>query len=198
MTKNKGEYCHYCGTLYPEAIKADQAQRAAPIGSLDSKYHVENTQEGLVIWWNWRSLSVWFFFVTILVWNVIAWRMENGLITLIGMGLIAWIIIILLNKTRIHVTTNGISVQHRPVPCRRGYQFNAVDIQQLYVSREQKRAKDRTWHAPALQLITQNGQRHTILNGTAESEFADFETLRRKILSQLGIEPRHALGQTMR
>ncbi|MFK7857292.1 MAG: hypothetical protein AB8B64_00635 [Granulosicoccus sp.] len=193
--KNKGDYCNYCGTLYPEALKADQAQSTAPVSSLASKYQVERTQDSLSIWWNWRSLPLLAFLAFSVFWMYIATSSGSIWPTLVGVVMIVYIVIQFVNRTTINVTNNGLSIHHRPIPCRKGFKFHVGNIQQIYVSKEQKRSKNRIWHAPALQLVTSDGKRHAILKGQSETEFADFEALRRKILSELGIEPRSAFGE---
>lgn len=58
-----------------------------------------------------------------------------------------------------------------------------------------RRSKKQNWYVPALQLVTTNGKRHVILNGQSDADFADFEILRKKILTELDIKPRKAVGE---
>ncbi len=205
VARNRGDKCDYCGRLYVSAAKADA--KAAPTRALTSKYKIKQSGSETVISWRWKNKSTWMLVVVALVWIGISLSVFDGqnilqdplssfpipmIPALIGIGLLINAIIKLTNGTSIHASRQSLSIRHYPLPARRNVRYSRNDIDQVFVSTVQRSHEGRTWQAPILQLVTKAGVRHALLSGQNESQFADFESLRHKILTALDIKPHDA------
>ena len=100
----------------------------------------------------------------------------------------------LINKTSIRASKQMLHMKHHPIPWSGHFKIPTSNIEQVFVSRTQRSNKQNRWHAPALQLITGDGQKHQLLRGSNEAEFSDFESLRLIILKALDIKPQNIAG----
>jgi len=195
--RNYGDTCDYCGRLYSDAPESEPR-----VNALASKYKISKNQYGSVITWKWGNRSAWIPLLFSFVWLAVSVPMFPEIINdplaaipapmvlpIVGFSLAFYAIVRLINKTSIHVSDQSLFIKHHPIPWRSSFKISAANVEQVFVSRTQRSNEDRSWHAPTLQLVTINGQRHQLLKGNREEEFADYESLRHIILNALGIKP---------
>jgi hypothetical protein len=205
--RNHGEYCAYCGALYPDVVATGSPARK--LTSLAAKYRVEKFSGGIKISWRWWSASHLFLIPFALIWNSIVFKIGDWqdllrdplslfpiplVHMLIGIAIPLYVAISFINKTTIRADRQLLSIRHFPLPLGRKVSVPASHIQQIFVSRGQRSNKRNSWDVPVLQLITINGERIQLMKGRAEVEFADYESLRQSILEALGISVAHVAG----
>ncbi len=204
VARTPGNTCDYCGRYYVEPIAG--AANVARITALPSHYKITKNKKGSVITWRWAKNSAWMLIPFALVWLAMAFPIaidyfaEPGSLPVqllpmaVGVGLLCHAIMKLINKTSIFASRQSLYIKHHPIPWSGKFRIATDNIEQVFVSRIQRSNKESSWHAPALQLISKDGQRHELLRGKREAEFSDFESLRLVILKALNIEPQQVAG----
>lgn len=204
VARNYGNTCDYCGRHYVEST--DAPQKIKRVAALPAKYTITKQQGGTAITWPWAGKSGWMMIPFALIWIAmtlpiaIDFLKEPDTVPVsllpmaVGIILLCNAIMKLINKTSIFASKQSLRMTHHPIPWRGNFQISASNIEQVFVSRTQRSNKETSWHAPALQLITKDGQRHQLLRGRSEAEFSDFESLRLIILKGLNIEPETIAG----
>lgn len=202
VARNYGSTCDYCGRLYVESTDAPAATKRHT--ALSSKYKVTKNQQHNVITWHWKRKSGWILIAFSLVWITLTAPIAIESIgeptpipiifPFVGLFLLLKGVMKLVNKTSIYASRQSLYLKHHPIPSSGKFRMATDNIEQVFVSRIQRSSENRTWHAPALQLITKDGQRHELLKGSTEAEFIDFESLRLIILKGLNIKPESVSG----
>lgn len=202
--RNQGEYCAYCGALYPNVVSAGRPRRK--LISLAEKYRVKKFNDGMKISWRWWSSFHLILIPFALFWNFIAFALVNAfgswrvllsdplslfpipfLHVVVGIGLLVYLAIRFINKTTIRADRQLLSIKHFPLPIGRKVSLPASQIEQIFVSKGQRSNKHNSWNVPILQLVTINGERIQLMEGQTEVEFSDYETISRNIHDALGI-----------
>ncbi len=205
VARNYGDTCDYCGRHYVNPTETPQ--KAKRITALPSKYKITRKSDGTAITWRWAAKSGWVLIMFSMVWLAITYQIaadflkEPGsalplplLPMAVGFILLGHAIMKLINRTSINASKQSLYMKHHPIPWRGSFKIPTSNIEQVFVSRTQRSNEKTTWHAPALQLITKDGQRHQLLRGRSEAEFSDFESLRLIILKALNIKPETIAG----
>ncbi len=207
VSRDRGERCEYCGALYPDTISTDAP--TGVISSLDNKYRVKRNGNEVSISWSWRNIKTWMMIPFFIFWNSIAFQFTTldkalsdplslfpvpGIHLLVGILGPLYVLLCLINNTTITANSSHLSIRHHPLPWRNSNHFSAGDIEQVFVSRGRRSSKKRSWDVPILQVITINGSRYELLKGQTEVEFADYESLRRHILTAMNIAPKKVHG----
>jgi len=205
--RNQGQYCAYCGALYPESQAT--AQPPKKLMSLAAKYRVDKFGNAVKISWRWWSAGHLFLIPFAFFWNSIAFDLGDWRVLLsdpmslfpiplvhmvVGIVIPVYVAVSFINKTTIKADRQMLTIRHFPLPIGRKLSMPVGQIQQIFVSRGQRSNKHNSWNVPILQLITIDGDRHELMTGRAEVEFSDYESLRQKILDAIGIAPAPVAG----
>lgn len=205
VARNYGDTCDYCGRHYVDPIETPK--NAKRVTALPTKYKISRASDGTAITWSWAGKSGWILIPFALVWIAMTFPIAVEFMKepidappipllplAIGAFLLIHAIMKLINKTTINASRQSLYMKHHPIPWRGNFKIATDNIEQLFVTRTQRSNKETSWHAPALQLITKDGQRHQLLRGKTEAEFSDFESLRLILLKALNIKPENIAG----
>ncbi len=203
VARNYGDTCDYCGRHYVESTDAPHKR----VTALPTRYKITRQQDNTAITWRWAGKSGWMMIPFALIWITMtlpiaadflqqpAGNLPIALLPMaVGFILLGHTIMKMINKTTIFAGKQSLYMKHHPIPWRGNFKIPTDNIEQVFVSRTQRSNKETSWHAPALQLITKDGQRHQLLRGRSEAEFSDFESLRLIVLKALGIKPETIAG----
>jgi len=208
VPRNHGERCDYCGALYLDMINS--ASSGIEVGSLHNKYKIKQSGNDVEISWHWRNIAILALIPFFIFWNSITFSGHAlgdlitdplsvfpfpGMHMIIGILGPLYALVHLINKTSIVANARYLTIKHHPIPWRGNKQFDARNIQQIFVSKGIRSKNDNSWNVPILQLVTITGTRHELLKGQREVEFADYEALRRHLLKALNKQVKSAQGQ---
>jgi len=198
VRRNQGERCDYCGVLYLDTI--EMVSSAHRVGTLHSKYLLKQNGDDVEITWKWKNPIILILLPGSLIFTFVGFSLfdlgkflSNPLSVfpipafhiIIGILFSIYIFPYLVNSTRIVANTSLLTIRHYPIPARRNKKFDAVDIKQIYVSKNIYTRKGRRRAVPVLELVLVNGSRHELVKGYTDNDFTDYQTLRQHLLKAL-------------
>ncbi|WP_224249137.1 hypothetical protein [Hyalangium gracile] len=210
--------CHSCNAVYDlSGRKArglapqtqDKPKLVRPKAPLPEKFKVEEAAGSTVISWRWFSfvhIFLIFFCIAwdsfLLMWYGIALTVDDTPIIMVifpvahvavGVGLTYYTLTGLVNRTRIEVGRNQLSIRHGPLPWPGNRDVPGRQFTQLYGVENVRTNKGNQTYTYELKAVERSGKTVTLLSGLTEKNQILYleQTLERR----LGIEDEPVEGE---
>jgi hypothetical protein len=214
--------CHSCNAVYDLSgrkargvvIQPEVKQALRPKAALPPRFKVEEDTTTTRIVWRWfnpvNHLFLLFFCVAwnsfLLVWYGMAFTVGKdgdpvSLIMVIfpighvavGVGLTYYMLTGFLNRTRIEVSRNQLTIRHGPLPWRGNQDLPGRQLTQLYGEEVTSRGKNSVTITYDLHAVDREGRKVKLLSGLTEKDQVLYleQTLERR----LGIEDAPVAGE---
>jgi len=185
--------CHSCNHVFSFSKDISKAPRDRPEILLPPGFEAFRTFSAVDIEISWRQTTkgLGFFIFFALFWNgILSIFVITALVTgayemllftsihsLIGMGLVYYILSILLNKTYVLASKREISIEHRPLrlPFYRNQNISSRDVDQLFIQKYvSSKTNGRPNHAFSVLARMKTGSDVTLVKGLRQPEQATF------------------------
>lgn len=204
--------CHHCHHVFSFSNEIKAAPRNRQEIMLPDGFEAYTTLSGLDIEFSWRrsTKGLGFFIFFALFWNgilsifVLAALLSGeyqillftSIHSLVGIGLIYYILSVLLNKTYIMVSRRQIMVEHRPIrlPFYRNRNIDAADLDQLFIQKYvSSKTNGRPNYAFSVVAKVRTGSEITLIKGLRQPEQATY--IEQQIEKFLQIDDRAVEGE---
>lgn len=153
----------------------------------------------ILTWFSYGNLPV---MLIIILFNFLFWFDRSGsnplplmiIFRLLGIGLLYWVLVMLLNRTEFQTDRQTLTVRHRPLPWPGNRSVALAEVDQLFVTRSVRRRRaSRTLYSYRVNAYLKDGERRSLvtdLHDPAEALFVE-----KKLENFLGITDRPIEGE---
>ena len=199
--------CHACGEVHDLSERKASASTAPtklprPRIKLPRSVQLELSDAGARIswrWWSFKSLFMAFFCLAwdgfLLMWYGIALNAKNAPVVMlvfpllhvaVGVGLTYATLAGFLNRTRLEVSRDLLTIRHGPLPWGGNQTLSGRQLKQLYVEEVTRTNKNSTQVSYNVTALDRQGQKVKLLAGLEDKDHALF--LEQELERHLGIE----------
>ncbi len=201
--------CHACGEVHDlSARTASPSARASPQKAprprikLPKRFQLDTSDGSARISWRWLSPKYLFMALFCLgwdgflvIWYGIAFRMKEAPIVMlvfpllhvaIGVGLTYSTLAGFLNRTRLEVSRDLLTIRHGPLPWGGNHTLRGRQLKQLYVEESVRTNKGNTQVSYHVMALDREGNKVKLLSGLEDKDHALF--LEQELERHLGIE----------
>ena len=188
--QNMVAQCDICHKIFNFADQVEpQAKGKAALIPQPRRLTYKNDGDSLEISWRWANSTLVFLIIFTLFWNGIVFGGFGGIFaednsgpglfmlphTLIGLYMIFYCLLSLVNKTKIKVDLHRIQVRHGPIPWFGNKRFDRDEILQFYSKQSAKKSnKGKITINNELHVILRKGTQVRLLGGLPSSEYPIF------------------------
>lgn len=188
-------YCQFCGTpvtLPANSAMKDPSRLKKAAVAIPEKLQVAEFGGDLRISWPWFQWTGLFLIPFCIAWNafLIGWYSmalsdfgpPGGMKIImlvfpiahvaVGIGLLYACLVLLLNRTTIHITFGELIIRHGPIPAIGNRTISVDEIEQLYVKHERNQGREHTSHNYPLLARLKSGEEVKLLPRNSEVDVA--------------------------